>query len=50
MRYSIRKIFEAEIQSSYKQFFTPFNELYLNIVVTFLDLVIKYPLNVRISE
>ena len=45
MRYSIRKIFSASVQSSYKQFFTPFNELYLKIVLTFMTLAIKYPLS-----
>ena len=43
MRYSIRKLFHAEVQSTYKQFFTPFNELYLKIVVTLLDLTVHFP-------
>jgi hypothetical protein len=44
MRYTIRKTFDGEIQSTYRQFFTPFNELNIKIVVSFLDLIIKYPL------
>lgn len=31
------------MQSSYKQFFVPFNLLYLKIVLSFLDLKVKYP-------
>ncbi len=44
IRYVIRKIFTADLQSSYKQFFTPFNLLYLNIVIHFLPMTAEIPL------